>query len=153
MRKVVPIRGEERDAATGQFRSGNGGPGRQIRLLHVDDANVAEWMRAPLRTAESRYRGMKLSGLMQRCGTRADGMLRAACVADAVHDALAAHAVTLADVKEARELLAEAKAWAKEARTGWLKLFAMVGVRKGDAGDKDPLARLARELSEGGDDE
>jgi hypothetical protein len=151
--RVVSIKAAGRDARTGRFAEGNAGAA-QVRLLPVDSDKVAPWMRDALRTAERRFRGMKQSGLLKQVGTRADGILRAACVADAVHDALAAHAVTLVDVREAREVLADAKGWAASAQKAWLKVFSFVGVRRGDGEKVDPLADLARELqSEGGDDE
>lgn len=152
MRKLVAVPSPTRDATTGKFAEGNAGSA-QMRLLDVDHANVAPWMAPYLRQAERRFRGMKTSGLMKGVATRCDGILRAACVADAVHDALAAHAVTLADVHEARVVLADARTWATSGQKAWSKLFALVGVKRGAAagGDGDPLAKLAREL--GGDDE
>jgi hypothetical protein len=141
-----------RDERTGRFAEGNVGSAA-LRLLHVDEAKVAPWMREALRCSERRFRGAKTSGLFRRTGTRLDGILRAACVADAVHDALAAHAATLADVREAREVLADAKGWAREARTAWTALVRMVGVRKGDVEQADPLRALAESLGDqDGDD-
>jgi hypothetical protein len=123
----------------------------------MDPDQAASWVRPALERAQRRFRGAKLSGLYKRAGSRVDGMLRAAVMADCMHEALAAHAVTLTEVREAREVMAEASRHAREARTTWLKLFALCGLKRGASDGSDPLAKLAAELngetSEGAGDE
>ena len=112
---------------------------------------AAEWMRPHLRKAQSRYVGARNSGLFKRTGSRLDGLLRAACLADAQAEAFTAHAATLATPADAKPWLAEARVAAKEGRTAWLKVIGLVGLRYRGKGAEDPLAALAREL--GGDDD
>lgn len=136
-----------RDAQTGKFTEGNTGTA-QLRLLDMDPSEAAPWVRPSLERAQRRFRGAKTSGLYKRAGSRVDGMLRAAVMADCMHEALSAHAVTLTRVGEAREVMADASRHAREARVTWLKLFALCGLKRGPSDGMDPLARLASELSE-----
>jgi hypothetical protein len=139
-----------RDARTdvGTFTAGNRGGAQIVLLDGFDPQSAAPWFRPTLARAQTRFRGMKTSGLFKRCGTRLDGLLRAACVADATHEALTAHAATLTSVAEARAVLADARSAAREARTAWLRLFALVGHTKNSKGASDPLGALARELGD-----
>lgn len=146
--QLAAVDTEGRDGSTGQFREGNRGARAIVVLPGFDVATAAPWVRPHVENAQRRYRGALQSGLFKRTGTRLHGLLRAAVLADATHDALTAHALTLA-VSEAREVLTEARSAAREARTAWAKLFATVGVTYGGKATDDPLGALAREL--GGD--
>lgn len=136
---------------SGRFGSGNAG-GAQIEVLPGFDIDTAApWMLPHLRRAQRRYNGARKSGLFKRTGSRLDGMLRAAVLADAHSEAFTAYAVTLATPADAKPWLDDARAVAREARTAWSKLTSLVGLKYERGGSGDPLAALAREMG-GGDD-
>lgn len=131
----------------GQFTAGNAGARAIVVLPGFEVETAAEWMRPHLVDAQRRYRGALTSGLFKRCGTRLHGLLRAACIADATHDALTAYAASVANVDAARGILADARVSAREARTAWSKIFSLVG-HVYQRTDADPLASLATSMSD-----
>jgi len=137
----------------GRFKAGptNAGSRLVLAIPGFDIERAAPWLQPHLRLAQRRYRATKLSGLLKRTGGRLDGLLRAAVISDATHDALVSCAATQTDVAEARGMLVEARAAAREARAAWTKLFALVGHTKGRNDNDNPLDVLARSL--GSDDD
>lgn len=147
---AVPDAGRTADG-TGRFAKGNRAAAQLVLLDGLDPSQAAEWMRPYLARAQSRWRGLKCSGLMRRTGSRLDGLGKQACWLDAQAEALMHLAATSDDTKAARELMTEARQCAREARTAWGKLLGITGVRYQRGAVEDPLAALASEL--GGDDD
>lgn len=135
----------------GSFKAGNDGARMIVAVPSLDIDTAAPWFKPHLQLAQRRYRATKLSGLLKRTGGRLDGLLRAAVIADATHDALVAAAATQIDVGSARSMLTEARTAAREARAAWTKLFSLVGHTKGRNDNDDPLEALARSLRGVGD--
>jgi hypothetical protein len=133
--------GRQRD---GRFAPGNTARGELRVLVGLDSTQAAEWLRPYLKLAERRFLGAYRSGLYRQTGSRLVGLLRAQVLAEAMHEALTAHAATL-PVSEARPVLVEAQGYAREARAALAKLTSLLGVRKGKrAVSDDPLSDLAR---------
>lgn len=134
------------------FAAGNKG-GAMLTLLDIDVTTAAPFMRAALVRYQRVYRSALKSGIYK--GTVGlPQILKAACVAMAVHDSLVQHAATLTDVAAARELLVESRAFEKQARDAFLKLGQLVGHKRGGSKvDEDPMSKLARELAEESDDD
>ncbi len=146
-----------RDSTTGKFIEGN--TGARVGLLDMEADDVAPWLRPAYVRNQRRFRAVLFGGLLKRTAGKLTALVRAACTADAFAEGLAALAFAEKDVKESRALMADSRTYAKEARTKWLRIFSLVGLRRG-RDDAAPLSALARELNsdstgtdDGGDDE